>query len=226
MSFAVRAATNSLATPDNLARWRKVVDPKCPQIGCTQTGALGHLLSNCEKMLNRYTHRHDSVLALIYENIRKNNPASVELYCDIEGLKVNGGTMPPEIALTSKKPDLVIVDRRSNPVTITLLELTVPWDSTTNFDSAYNRKRTRYEYLANDIESKGYKCNNLPWEIGCRGVVNGRNRSLFFTLCNIFNIRNGKSLLKSIGKVALLGSYQIWRARNSDQWTPGGLLKP
>ena len=29
MSFAMRALTNSLATPDNLARWEKVVDPTC-----------------------------------------------------------------------------------------------------------------------------------------------------------------------------------------------------
>ena len=30
MSFAVRSSTNSLATPDNLARWKKVVSPMCP----------------------------------------------------------------------------------------------------------------------------------------------------------------------------------------------------
>ena len=53
MSWAIRACTNSLATPDNLARWGKVVDPKCYMEGCNNTATLGHLLSNCQIMVNR-----------------------------------------------------------------------------------------------------------------------------------------------------------------------------
>ena len=30
MAFAARSSTNSLACPDNLARWKKIVHPKCP----------------------------------------------------------------------------------------------------------------------------------------------------------------------------------------------------
>ena len=143
----------------------------------------------------------------------------------LEGCHVNGGTLPPDVALTGSRPDLTIIDRRCNPARVTLLELTVTWDKVSNFDSACARKKERYEYLTLDIEGRGFKRDNLPLEIGCRGVINQRNRNTIFVICQTFNIKYGKSLLKTIGKVALLGSYQIWLARKTEEWSPGGLLK-
>ena len=35
MAWAARATTNCLASPDNLAKWKKIVDPKCPLIYVT-----------------------------------------------------------------------------------------------------------------------------------------------------------------------------------------------
>ena len=52
MSWAIRACTNSLATPDNLARWGKVVDSTCKMEGCNFVATLGHILLNCKKMLD------------------------------------------------------------------------------------------------------------------------------------------------------------------------------
>ena len=45
MFWAVCSCTNSLATADNLARWGKILHPKCHMCGCTDTATLGHLLS-------------------------------------------------------------------------------------------------------------------------------------------------------------------------------------
>ena len=53
MSWAARASTNCLASPDNLARWKKIVDAKCPLCSITPC-TLGHLLSNCKKALDWY----------------------------------------------------------------------------------------------------------------------------------------------------------------------------
>ena len=41
MAWAVRASTNTLATPDNLARWGRPVDTKCNLEGCSATCTLG-----------------------------------------------------------------------------------------------------------------------------------------------------------------------------------------
>ena len=62
MAWTVRAGTNTLATPDNLARWGRPVDTRCSMVGCDVTCTLGHLFSSCAKSLDRYKFRHDSVL--------------------------------------------------------------------------------------------------------------------------------------------------------------------
>ena len=40
MGWAVRAGTNTLATPDNLARWGRPVDPRCNMDGCSSASVL------------------------------------------------------------------------------------------------------------------------------------------------------------------------------------------
>jgi hypothetical protein len=85
MSFAMRASTNALATPDNLARWGKVVDATCKlcyvpgQPTTRSTGTLGHILNNCPKMLDRYEWRHNGVLAYMYQMLMENKPVGLSM---------------------------------------------------------------------------------------------------------------------------------------------------
>ena len=138
---------------------------------------------------------------------------------------MNGGTLPPDVALTTSRPDLVVIDRSCTPQQVTLAELTMTWDTTANMDNARNRKEARYEFLTEDIQQNGFKCNNLPFEIGVRGYISKRNRETIMFLSHTCNVRNPKYLMKMLGKLALLGSYQIYLARNSQSWSSGGLLK-
>ena len=50
MAFAARLCTNSLATPDNLARWGKIVDSKC-KLCDSACATLGHIISGCKQSL-------------------------------------------------------------------------------------------------------------------------------------------------------------------------------
>ena len=165
MSFAMRASTTSLATPDNLARWSKVIDASCklclaPGQPNTKTlGTLGHILNNCPRMLDRYEWRHNGVLAYIYECMTKNKPEEITIYADFEGAKVNGGTIPPHIMVTTSRPDLVIIDNNTTPSTVLLVELTIPF--TRNIEAVNNRKTQSYEFLTSDIEDAGYKCHTF-----------------------------------------------------------------
>ena len=156
MSWAVRSCTNSLATPDNLARWGKVVDPKCYMEGCNNTATLGHLLSNCQIMINqgRYNHRHDSCLNLLFNTLKVNKPEGMQIFADLEDCKVNGGTLPPDVALTASRPDLVLIDRSVTPQHVILAELTVTWDTVGNTDRARDRKQARYQHLSDDIRER------------------------------------------------------------------------
>ena len=230
MSFAMRACTNSLATPDNLARWGKVVDSTCKQCSVPDqpntrtTATLGHLLNNCPKMLDRYQWRHDGVLAYLYSTLMENKPEGITIYADIEGATVNGGTIPPEIMVTTSRPDIVIIDRNTSPTRVLLVELTVPFSR--NIDAANARKRARYEFLESDITEAGYKCSNIPLEIGSRGYITSRNRETLLYLCHTFGIRKFQQVIRNCSKLALLGSYAIYLARNAPDWSGSGLLKP
>ena len=145
-------------------------------------------------------------------------------FADLNGWRVNGGTVPPDLALTEQIPDLVIIDRWMSPAKVVLLELTVPWDSANSFKAALDRKTARYERLALDLEERGFAVSNMPLEVGCRGVIDKRNLLVLETICNMFNIRAHQKLKGALGRIALLGSYRIYLARRSSEWSGGELI--
>ena len=89
----------------------------------------------------------------------------------------------------------------------------------------YERKTARYERLAGDLREMGYKASNIPFEIGCRGTLNARNSVVLETLCNILRTPGRQKLKGALGRIALLGSYRIWLARHSQEWTGGELIR-
>ena len=99
------------------------------------------------------------------------------------------------------------------------------WDTVANTNNARDRKEARYEYLTENIKERGFTCSNLPFEIGVRGYISPRNRATLMFLSHTCNVKKPKTLLKSLGKLSLLGSYQIYLARKSQTWSSGGLLK-
>ena len=108
---------------------------------------------------------------------------------------------------------------------VLLIELTIPWDSQSNFKAAFDRKTARYSQLALDLEDRGWIVSNLPVEIGTRGSVDKRNATNIETIANLCGIRAIQRLKGSLCKIALLGSYRIYLARNSQCWNPGGLIE-
>ena len=229
MSFAMRAATNSLATPDNLARWGKVVDSSCKlcsseQLNGKTTATLGHILNSCPKMLDRYEWRHNGVLAYLYEVMVDSKPPGITIYADIDGAKVNGGTVPPDIVVTTQRPDMVIVNKNTTPSTVFLVELTCPF--TRNIAAANTRKRARYEFLSSDIQEAGFRCLNLPFEIGSRGHVTLSNRNTLSQICHVAGVKKTQQVIRNCSKLVLLASYSIFNARSSQDWTGQEYLKP
>ena len=146
------------------------------------------------------------------------------VYCDLQGSRVNGGTIPPNILLNSSKPDLVLVDRSTTPVRVDLVELTVPWDS--GAEGAKLRKEVRYASLVQDIKEGGFQCFHTTLEVGVRGHITPRNKSTLTWLCSLAKEKKGSRFITTTSKLALLGSYSVWVARRSPDWTAGNLLKP
>ena len=182
------------------------------------------MMSNYKEAFDRYEWRHNNIVIFLFSLFSSQRLEGVEVYADLEGHRVNGVTIPPDVAMTSQKPDLVIINRKLKEVK--LVELTVPRDTAANMKAALKRKTERYEELATTIQGNGFKCLNIPLEIGTRGVVNSRNRSVLTQLCHRLKVNKVSSVVKNCSKLALLGSYTLWNARYSNDWSGGGYLKP
>ena len=113
------------------------MNTKCPLCGNHET--LHHILNPCKVSLEqgRYTLRHDSVLSYLV-SVLKDHPQRTytELYADLDGHLINGGTIPQHIIATTDRQDIVLVDPAGREITIG--ELTVSFQR--NLDEAHKRK--------------------------------------------------------------------------------------
>ena len=154
-----------------------------------------------------------------------NKSATMEVFTDLDGWRVNGGTVPSDLVATGQIPDIVLLDRGKK--TIVLLELTCPFDSSEkSFKDALDRKTLRYSRLALDCKSLGYNSYNTPFEVGARGVITARNHTVLAMVASMCGIRNMKTLRRTLAKIALVASYRIYLARNSPDWSSGKLVSP
>ena len=87
--------------------------------------------------MDRFEFRHNSVLAHFVKKINDNKKEGMTVYADLQGWRINGGTIPASLAQTELKPDLVAIEESSKRVYI--LELTCVWDSSTSFQAAMDR---------------------------------------------------------------------------------------
>ena len=108
---------------------------------CGNTQTLLHVLAGCKTMLDqgRYTWRHNCVLNHIERYIRglTNN---ANIISDLPGRSLSRLTIPPEVLVTSARPDLVIHYSDANGIKIT--ELTVPFE--TNIEKEHAFKTNKY----------------------------------------------------------------------------------
>ena len=147
------------------------------------------------------------------------------IYADVDGAKVNRGTIPPDMVVTIQRPDLVIIDNNTSPGSVFLVELIIPF--TGNIEAANTRRRLRYEYLTIDIEEAGYRCSNIPLEVARVATLQpGIEKHWFFYICQKFKIRKFQQVIKCCSKLALLGSYTIFNVRSAPDWSGSDYLKP
>ena len=158
----------------------------------------------------------------MYYSLVQDKPEDITIYADLDGYNINGTTLPADVVLTASRPDLVLVNLRERKVV--MVELTCPWDSEQSIENARARKEERYAALAADIETNGFTCMVVPLEVGVRGHISTRNRDSLTFLATTCKVRAVKTFYRKVSKTSLLGSYRIWLARDSQDWTPGNLL--
>ena len=138
---------------------------------------LNHILNCCGPSLKegRYTFRHDNVLAYISKCLNK---SKFKCYIDIEWSQTSaGGTLPPNLAVSTLKPDIVIIDKASK--TVSIFELTIPAEH--RIKKAHELKYEKYQHFITDI--KNHSVNVLPFEIGSHtGYISQKKIRKLFTL--------------------------------------------
>ena len=217
LKFAINAGINTLPSNDNLKRWGKRTNDRCPFCGNIQT--LAHILSNCGIALEqgRFTFRHNSVLCSMIDLVRPYLNHGMVLYSDIPGFQApHGGTIPPHVLTTNLKPDVVVINEVLRKVVV--FELTCPWDS--NIDRSHAFKEEKYAPLVRDL-SRDFSVYHYSVEVSARGQVTKSNRlrlkNFVFQICN--NARHlSKSVIRVMSKAALLSSFTMFSARNEPAW--------
>ena len=223
LKFAMNAGLNTLPTLDNLRRWGKRVNDRCPFCGNVQT--LLHVLSNCSVSLDqgRYTWRHNSVLSSIIGVVRPLLESSFTLFSDLPGCEApHGGTIPPHILATNLRPDLFIVSETKAMAIV--FELTCPWDS--NIKRSHDFKEGKYAPLVADL-SQRFTVYHFSVEISVRGQISKENRNRIKEFVYRACTNPGKlarNVEQCASKASLLSSFSIFHARKEPSWTSPTLL--
>ena len=220
MSFMIRAGIDCLPTPVNLCRWKIQTDPSCP-LCHSRPCTVHHILNCCPTALNqeRYTWRHDSILAHLSKILKTHLPDGLTLYADLSGLRASENppsTIPVSLVPTTARPDIVIIQEKE----IRLLELTIPINTKSGLQNARERKQTKPNYitLVNDLETLGFSADLETLEIGSLGHF---EKEAFVTLHAILPDLPKRSitrLLLDLSKIAVGCSSQIFHARKDATW--------
>ena len=146
LSFLLKAGSDTLPAPLNLKRGMMRVDSKCPL--CDHYfPTTHHILSNCPTSLQqgRYTWRHDSALKILASGIKTILNPEARLIADLLNLRATDNppsTIPSEILDTTTRPDIMIIQQHE----ITLLDLTVPFNSPEGLANAKHCKECKENY--------------------------------------------------------------------------------
>ena len=166
------------------------------------------MLNHCQAALElrRYNQRHDSVLQLIANSLKCHCPPEFHVMADLPDSTY---AFPSSIAATDLRPDLVVCSDTQR--VIVLAELTICFE--TNFVNAHQRKSAKYHDLLESCLANSYNTTLITLEVGSRGFI---NISGFKALLEHFSYSKGESisLLRAVGREAILRSHRIWTARN------------
>ena len=127
-----------------------------------------------------------------------------------------GYAFPMHIVPTDLRPDLVWWEDDAR--VLYLLELTVCYETT--FGEAAGRKMAKYTNLIDQAQERGYRATLIPLQVGSRGVADcdGFNR---LAKCLNIGTKNVTSLMNSVIKAALTGSFSVWCMRNRVNYSVG-----
>ena len=216
----MNSALDTLPTNANLFKWNKKSSDKCKQCKCRETTS--HILNGCKVALEggKYLWRHNTIINYILQCV---DTDKFTVYADLPGHTADGsGTVPPDLCVTTHKPDLVIIDKKTN--TLHIIELSVPFEQ--NIEQRHIDKSNKYAHFLTDVPLMNTSV--VCFEIGSRGYVTTRNQN---SLTNLHKFTKSgiklKTFKKNISVLSVYCSYHIFICRSEPEWiAPNYLLPP
>ena len=212
-------ALDTLPTGANLVKWNKKTSDKCAQCKCKETTS--HILNGCKVSLEKgkYLWRHNNIVNYIMKCV---DTDKYKVFADLPGHTVDGGgTVPADICITAHKPDLVIMDQKTNSLFI--IELTVPFEA--NVETRHKEKSDKYAHFVTDVTHMNTSV--ICFEVGSRGFVSTRNHNSLYTLHKF--VKPGLKLAKfkqNISALSVYSSYYIFICRKEPEWSSPNYLIP
>ena len=205
----LRASSDCLLSPNTLVRWGYSLCKKCPLCSSSTCNA-HHILSVCPTALQdgRYTWRHDQVLSKLAHFTRESKPAA-KVFADLPNQRACEAPVSTDLTITIARPDIILIEDK----TVTILELTVPWNSASSLVNARSTKENKpnYQLLTSDLSAQalGYSALFLTNEIGCPGNHTNDAYTTLKAIAPKSTAAQRRRTLLEASKAAITGSYRL-----------------
>eukprot|EP00732_Lithocolla_globosa_P002889 Lithocolla_globosa_v1_NODE_2053_length_2189_cov_36.674321.p2 type:complete len:213 gc:universal NODE_2053_length_2189_cov_36.674321:1519-2157(+) len=204
------ALLDTLPSGANVFRWyKKVGSSVCSRCGKYQT--LHHILANCVPSLPLYTIRHNAVLILLLSFLVLGLSEGWSVFVDLPDNPNSYSVFPDFLAVSSQRPDLIILNRITR--TVILGELTVPADI--GMAAAVTRKQERYDdpkdaySLVKRLRRNDWKASLITIEVGALGSLPKHCLKPFTNLVTSDKAKKN-ALLLAVSSTALEESCNIF----------------
>ena len=152
--------------------------------------------------MGKFLWRHNNLINYIVQSV---DTTKFKVFADLPEHTVDGGTIPADICITPQKPDVVIIDEKSNSIYI--FELTVPIEH--NVEVRHQEKSDKYAHFAVDIQNMNTFV--IAFEIGSRGFISTRNQSSLQTLHKFIKPTvKLKKFKQNLSALSIYSSYHIF----------------
>ena len=206
LKFLLNATIDTLPKAANLQRWKKSPSDLCKLCRGRQT------TNSVGLNTGRWEWRHNCIL---HYNVSSVDTEIFTVHSDMEGHQLaGGGTVPPEICITSQRPNVVILDKVNK--TINMFELTCPTEG--SIEIRHQDKMDRYAHFITDCST--YTCSLTCFEISSKGFISPRNHSHLKDLHKFMKPQVKLTKFKlNIYALSIYSSYHIWLCRLDANFT-------
>ena len=211
-NFCRKALISCLPNKSNFYRWKIEEDNQCFLCHHMQTQL--HVLPNCEKCLNIYTWRHDSMLNSFLQHPSKILKTSSKIYCNSKKLQYHI-TIASQLFIT-QCPDIAILGGDQ----MTMTELTICFENNALKSREYKIKR--YKDLKSQLLQPVSKFKVLFLEITSLWFIGKESCKLFAKYLESVGLNRDHAIFKCM-ETAIRVSYFIFCRRNKF-WTDSELL--